>query len=98
MARRSTCFCAVPEMMKPPMPTLSPGWTRIRVEKLRGCAAGPGLGVPVGEGEGGAVAVAVGEGDGDGGTLGVGVGVGPAIQAFRIDSMMLSEPSRKPLR
>jgi hypothetical protein len=47
------------------------------------------VGVEVGEGEGGAVAVAVGEGDG--GTVGEGVGAGPAIKAFRMDSMRLSE-------
>src|ERR1051326_7756053 len=36
--RIRTCFGVVPEMMNPPMPTLSPVWTRILVERLRACA------------------------------------------------------------
>src|SRR5205814_8946312 len=68
MARRSTCFGALPVMINPPMPTLCPVWTRIRVERLSACAAGVGLGVGVGVvvgvGATGAVAVAAGVGDG----------------------------------
>ena len=54
-------------MIKPPMPTWSPVWTNMRVERLRLCAGAVGLGVAVGVGE--AVAVAVG----------VGVGVGLSV-------------------
>src|ERR1700675_2373241 len=34
MARTRTVFGVVPPMMKPPMRTLSPVWTRLRVERL----------------------------------------------------------------
>ena len=74
MARSSTCLGAVPVMMNPPMPTLSPLSTCIRVERLTGCAAGGGVGVGVG------VRVGVGVGGGgvgvgvDGVDVGVGVG------------------------
>ena len=68
-------------MMNPPMPTLSPVCTRIRVDKLTACA-GVAVGVAVtpgvdeGVAEGAMVAVAVGVGDGviPGERVGVGVG------------------------
>ena len=50
--------------MKPPIPTPSPVWTRIRVERLLACAGGIGVGLGVG------VELGVGEG-----VEGVGVGV-----------------------
>src|SRR5204863_10182767 len=64
-ARRRRCFGALPVMMKPPMPTLSPVRTNIRVERLSGCAAGEGVAVGAG------VVVAV--------TEGVAVGTGVAV-------------------
>src|SRR6266446_6165270 len=71
IARRIRCLGPVPVMMNPPMPTLSPVWTRVRVERFRGCAAG--VGVPEGVGDGGTVGVA------DGATVGVPVGVVVAV-------------------
>jgi hypothetical protein len=56
-------------MMNPPMPTLSPVWTSMRVERLSG-RAGVALGVDVGVGVAGGVAVAVGVGVGEGGPSG----------------------------
>ena len=74
MARISTCFGTLPLMMKPPIPTLFPVCTRIRVEKLTACAA-TGVGDAVGLGVG-VVGVTVGVGVGVAGvTVGVGVGV-----------------------
>src|SRR5947207_910660 len=79
--RRSTCLGALPVMMNPPMATLLPVRTRMRVERLRACAGGAALGLGVGVGASVAVAVAVavavGEGVQKGGhpSLGVGVGV-----------------------
>jgi hypothetical protein len=66
-------------MMNPPMPTLSPVWTSIRVERLRGCA--PGVGVAVGVTVGVTVGVAVGEAVGvaEGVTVGLAVGVEVAV-------------------
>src|SRR5436189_5581828 len=67
-------------MMRPPVPTLSPVWTDMRGERLRGCAAAepPGVGVGV-EGPG----VPVGTGVEVGPTVGVGVTpgvpVGPGV-------------------
>ena len=45
MARMITFFGPLPVTMKPPMPTLSPVRTRMRVEKLTACAGGltPGV-------------------------------------------------------
>src|SRR5437762_1125655 len=57
--RRSTCFGALPVMMNPPIPTLSPVKTCKRVERLSGCAGGDELAVEVGVGLLAAVAVAV---------------------------------------
>ena len=45
MARISTCLETLPVTMKPPMPTLSPVSTRIRVERLTVWAGGVGVGV-----------------------------------------------------
>ena len=47
-------------MMKPPMPTFSPVWTRIRVERLTACAAGVGAAVGVGVAGGGVGVVPAG--------------------------------------
>src|ERR1043165_8170790 len=71
-ARSRTRLGALPVTIKPPMPTLSPVWTRMRVERLSACVAGVGVAVGVGVG-GGGVAVAVGVG---GGGVAVAVGVG----------------------
>ena len=60
MARMSTCFGVLPVMMNPPMPTLSPVWTRIRVERLMACAAEVGLAEGVGVAVPGGVGVEVG--------------------------------------
>ena len=68
MARRSTIFGAFPEMMNPPMPTLSPVCTRIRVDRLIAW-------VMPGEADGDGDAVALGLGLGDAVALGLGVGV-----------------------
>src|SRR4051794_36175386 len=65
IARIMTRLGTLPVIIKPPMPTLSPVCTRIRVERLRACD--PGLGV--------AVAVAVGAGVAVGAAVAVGVGV-----------------------
>ena len=46
-------------MIIPPIPTLSPVCTSMRVDRLRACAGGVGLGVTVGVGIGVKVAVAV---------------------------------------
>src|SRR5205085_1236603 len=80
MPRTATFLEAVPEIMKPPMPTLLPVWTRILVERLSalvGVADAVGVGlaveVAVGVGLGLAVGEGVGEGLGDGEGLGVGV-------------------------
>src|SRR5436190_13389034 len=85
MARRRRCLAAVPVMMKPPMPTLSPVWARKRVERLRDWAAGVGTGVRVPAGVGEAVPAGVGviAGVGEGVTGGVGVvtGVGEGVPA-----------------
>src|ERR1043166_4410165 len=78
MARRSTFFGAVPAMMNSPMPTFSPVWTFIRVERFSACATGVG----VGDGVGGGVGVdGVGEdgGVGLGGMVSEGVGVTVAV-------------------
>ena len=79
----------VPVMMKPPMPTLSPVCTRIRVERLMALVVGVALGVAVGlgtivaDGVGvgvGGMIVAVGLGLGVVGlTLGVAVGLGVVV-------------------
>ena len=61
-------------MMKPPIPTPSPVWTSMRVDRLSVCAAGVGVEVGVGL----AVGVTVAVGVGDGGTVDVAVGVGLA--------------------
>src|ERR1044072_8149017 len=63
MARRSKCFGALPVMMKPPMATLAPVSTFIRVD---GCWSWAGVAVGVVEcvAVGAMVAVAVGVGDG----------------------------------
>ena len=66
IARTRTCFGLAPVMMKPPMPTLSPVPTRIRVERFRAW-----LGVGVGLAVGVAVALAV--------AVGVEVGVDVAV-------------------
>ena len=58
-------------MIKPPIPTLSPVRTSIRVERLRACAAGVGLG------DGVAVGVMVGVAEGV--TIGLAVAVGVAV-------------------
>src|ERR1700682_3273221 len=62
--RRITCLGALPVTMKPPMPTLASVRTRMRVERLRACAAGDtlglGLGVGVGVGVPGGVGVWLG--------------------------------------
>src|ERR1700730_7165035 len=76
--RTITCLGALPVTMKPPMATLASVRTRMRVERLRGCAAGSpfglglGLGVGCGVGVGGGVGLGVGVG---GGGVGDGVGV-----------------------
>src|ERR1700730_921380 len=67
IARIITCFGMLPVMMKPPMPTLSPVCTRIRVERLITFDVDVGLGVGVG----GGAAVGVGAGV----VIGVGVWV-----------------------
>src|SRR5438876_6466945 len=64
MPRRTTRLGALPVMMNPPMATLLPVRTRMRVERLRACAGGAGLGLGVGVGAGVAVAVAVAVGEG----------------------------------
>jgi len=46
-------------MIIPPIPTLSPVCTSMRVDRLRACAGGVGVGVTVGVGIGVKVAVAV---------------------------------------
>ena len=71
MARTITRFGALPVTMKPPIPTLSPVWTNMRVDRLTVCAAavGDGVGVP-------GVAVRVGLGVG---VCGVGVGLGVGV-------------------
>jgi hypothetical protein len=68
-------------MMNPPMPTLSPVWTSMRVDRFNaraavgeGVAVTVGLGLGVGGMVGVAVAVAVGDGEGGvvaGGDLGL---------------------------
>ena len=73
MARRITRFGAVPVIIKPPMPTRSAVWTRMRVERLTVCAAGVALGVGVG------VWVGVAVGVGSGVAVGGGVGVPPTV-------------------
>src|SRR4026208_1475812 len=60
IARRRTFLGPLPVMINPPIPTLSLVRTRIRVERLTGCAAPPG----VGEGVGVIVGVEVGVGPG----------------------------------
>src|SRR5664279_415739 len=75
MARRSTVLGTVPVMMKPPMPTLSPVCTRIRVERLIALVVGVALGLAVGLGT--IVAVGLGAIVADG--LGVGVGMIVAV-------------------
>src|ERR1044072_5589038 len=66
IARSNTCFGALPVMMNPPMPTLLPVCTRIRVERLIACVGGVAVGLGLalavadGLGEGAIVAVAVG--------------------------------------
>src|ERR1043166_3519403 len=77
MARRSTCLGPVPVMINPPMPTLAPVCTRIRVERLRACAAGDALGVDVGVGIGVVVGLGVGV---TGGGVGVGVPGGVGVE------------------
>src|SRR5688500_3339066 len=66
-----TCFEALPVMMNPPMPALSPRSTRRRVDRLTAWEAG------VGEGVGEVPGVGVGVGVGVG--IGVGVGGGPWV-------------------
>src|SRR5215831_5579626 len=45
IARKRTGLDAVPLIMNPPMPALSPFCTSMRVERLTGCDAGLGAGV-----------------------------------------------------
>ena len=66
--RMMTRFASLPVMMKPPIMTLSPLFTRRRVEILTGCVAGLGDGDGLGLGEG------LGLGDEPG--LGEGLGLG----------------------
>src|SRR5664279_4355180 len=86
MARTMTRLGATPVTMNPPMPTLSPPSTCMRLEKLTGCAGGltPGVGLGTGGVVGfgvpvGGVGVGVGSGGvgvgGVGGMAGAGVGV-----------------------
>ena len=79
MARTMRRLGATPVTMNPPMPTLSPPSTCMRVEKLTGCAGGltPGVGEVGGVGVGVGVPVGgVTDGVGvAGGGVGVGVGV-----------------------
>ena len=96
MARKRTCLPlgpelvaegeAVPVMINPPMPALSPLRTSMRVERLMVCAAGAGVdvavGVVVGEGIGVVVAVAV--------EVGEGVGVGGIVPASIIRTQSFS--------
>src|SRR5687768_18516601 len=79
--RITTCFGALPVMMKPPMPALSPRSTRIRVDRLTAWEAGvgDGVGVAVGVGGGVAIGVAVGVAVGVGVAIGGAVGVGVAV-------------------
>src|SRR5450432_4277829 len=83
MARRSTCFGALPVMMNPPIPALSPVCTSMRVERLMACAADAGVGVAVGVavgvGVGVAVGVVVGVGLDSGVFVAVAVGVAVAV-------------------
>src|SRR5215210_1647185 len=70
--RTITCLEALPVMMKPPMPTLSPTDTRMRVERLTACVINPGVAVGV------AVGIAVGVGVGPPGVA-VAVAMGVAV-------------------
>src|SRR5436190_24301334 len=91
MARRSKCLGALPVMMRPPMPTLAPVRTFMRVERFWACAGvadgvtvGAGDGVTPGVGVGGAtvavaVAVAVAVGVAEGVALGAMVAVAVAV-------------------
>src|SRR5215212_6111194 len=79
--RTITCLEALPVMMKPPMPTLSPTETRMRVERLTACVINPGVAVGV------AVGIAVGVGVGPPGVavaVAVAVGVGPTGVAVAV--------------
>jgi hypothetical protein len=73
MPRRSTFLGAVPVIMNPAMPALSPVRTPSRVDRLSALVGGVGLGVAVG------VCVGVGVGLGVGVTVGVDVDVGVAV-------------------
>src|SRR5205814_939836 len=92
--RRPAFLGAPPVMINPPIPTLSPLWTRIRVERLRACATGVELGVAVpvavavAVGVVVAVAVAV--------TVGAGVGVPVAVAVAVGVEDGQGVPSQKP--
>ena len=68
-----TRFASFPVMMKPPIMTASPDWTRRRVEILTGCVAG------LGEGDGLALALAEALGLGEAVALGDGLALGEAL-------------------
>src|ERR1700675_2165531 len=74
MARTITRLGALPVTMKPPMPTLAPVWTSMRVDRFTVCAAGIGVGVGLVDGVGVGVAVGVTVGEAVGVAEGVAVG------------------------
>ena len=81
----STCFGLVPVTMNPPMPTLSPACTCIRVERLTAFDCGVGIGVSLGVGVAFGVAVTRGVADAVGAGVSTGVvvttGVAVALEA-----------------
>src|SRR4051812_47452865 len=76
MPRMTRCLAVFPATMKPPIPTLSPVSTRMRVDRLIACAPGVAVGVAVAVAVALAVAVAVGVGLAVAVALAVGLAVG----------------------